>query len=49
MAKPKVDIRKLDQMLRSGKSVKLCAKFFGVTPSAISQHKKNLNVAVYFL
>jgi len=46
MAKPKVDIRKLSQMLRSGKSVKQCAKFFEVTPGAISQHKKNLNIAV---
>ena len=46
MTKPKVDIHKLDQMLRLGKSVKECAKFFGVTPGAISQHKKNLNVSV---
>ena len=46
MAKPRVDIHKLSQMLRSGKSVKQCAKFFGVTPGAISQHKKNLNIAV---
>ena len=46
MAKPKVDIHKLGQMLRSGKSVKECAKFFEVTSGAISQHKKNLNIAV---
>lgn len=46
MAKLKVDINKLSQMLRAGKSVKECAKYFGVTPGAISQHKKNLNVAV---
>jgi hypothetical protein len=46
MAKPKVDIRKLGQMLRAGKTVKECAKFFDVTPGAISQHKKNLNIAV---
>lgn len=46
MAKPKVDIHKLSQMLMSGKSVKQCAKFFEVTPGAISQHKKNLNIAV---
>ena len=46
MAKPKVDVRKLSQMFRSGKSVKECAKFFEVTPGAISQHKKNLNIAV---
>ena len=46
MAKPKVDVVKLNQMLRQGKSVKQCAKFFGVTPGAISQHKRNLNLAV---
>jgi hypothetical protein len=36
MAKQKVDIHKLSQMLRAGKTVKECAKFFGVTPGAIS-------------
>jgi len=46
VTKPKVDVRKLDRMLRSGKPVKECAKFFEVTPGAISQHKKNLNIAV---
>ena len=46
MAKPRVDINKLSQMLRAGKSVKECAKFFEVTSGAISQHKKNLNIAV---
>jgi hypothetical protein len=46
MAKSKVDVRKLNQMLAAGKKVKECAKYFGVTPGAISQHKKNLNVAV---
>jgi hypothetical protein len=46
MAKVKVDIHKLSRMLNSGKSVKECAKFFEVTPGAISQHKKNLNIAV---
>jgi hypothetical protein len=46
MAKPKVDVHKLSQMLRAGKTVKYCAKFFEVTPGAISQHKKNLNIAV---
>lgn len=46
MVKPKVNIHKLSQMLRAGKTVKECAKFFEVTPGAISQHKKNLNVAV---
>ena len=46
MAKPKVNVRKLSDMFRSGKTVKECAKYFGVTPGAISQHKKNINVAV---
>jgi dsDNA-specific endonuclease/ATPase MutS2 len=46
VAKTKVNIRKLSQMLRSGKTVKQCAQFFNVTPGAISQHKNNLNVAV---
>ena len=42
MAVPKVDIRKLDQLLREGKTVKECAKHFDVTPGAISQRKKEL-------
>jgi len=46
MAKPKVEVNKLSRMLRSGKTTKQCAEFFGVTPGAISQHKKNLNIAV---
>ena len=46
MTKPRVDIHKLSQMLSSGKTVKQCAKFFEVTPGAISQHKKKLNIAV---
>jgi transcriptional regulator with XRE-family HTH domain len=46
MNEGKVDIVKLNRMLRAGKSVSECAKFFGVTPSAISQAKKNLNVSV---
>ena len=46
MTPTKIDIIKLNQMLMSGKSVKDCAKHFSVTPSAISQAKKNLNVAV---
>jgi hypothetical protein len=46
MAKPKVDIHKLNQMLRAGKSVKECSKFFECTPGAISQHKKKLHVGV---
>jgi hypothetical protein len=46
MTQSKIDIIKLNRMLTSGKSVKHCAKHFSVTPSAISQAKKNLNVAV---
>ena len=46
MPKPKIDIVKLNQMLRAGKSVKQCAEYFGVTPPAISMAKKNLSVAV---
>jgi len=46
MTQSKIDIIKLNRMLTSGKSVKECAKHFSVTPSAISQAKKNLNVAV---
>jgi predicted transcriptional regulator len=46
MTNNKIDIVKLNQLIKSGKSVKECAKYFGVTPSAISQAKKGLNVAV---
>jgi predicted transcriptional regulator len=46
MASNKIDIIKLNRLLNSGKSVKECAKYFGVTPSAISQAKKGLSVAV---
>ena len=46
MTQSKIDVIKLNQMLTSGKSVKDCAKHFSVTPSAISQAKKNLNVNV---
>ena len=46
MPKPKIDVVKLNQMLRSGKSVKQCAEYFKVTPAAVSMAKKNLNVSV---
>lgn len=46
MKTKKVDIIKLNQMLRAGKSVTECAKHFSVTPGAISQQKAKLNVAV---
>jgi hypothetical protein len=46
MAKSKVDAVELSQMLRAGKTVKECAKHFGVTSGAISQQKKILNINV---
>jgi len=46
MANGKIDKLKLSQMLRSGKSGKDCAKFFSVTEGAISQARKELNIAV---
>lgn len=46
MRKPKIDHVKLDRMLADGKTSKACAEYFGVTPAAISQAKKNLNIAV---
>jgi hypothetical protein len=42
----KIDKLKLSNMLRSGKSGKECAKHFSVTPGAISQARKELNIAV---
>lgn len=38
----KIDIRKLDQMLRAGKSQIEIAKYFDVTPGAVSQAKRQL-------
>ena len=46
MANGKIDKVKLSQMLRSGKSGKDCAKFFGVTEGAVSQARKELNISV---
>jgi hypothetical protein len=46
MANGKIDKVKLSQMLRSGKLAKECAKVFGVTEGAISQARKELNLAV---
>ena len=46
MANGKIDKVKLSQMLRSGKSGKDCAEFFSVTEGAISQARKELNIAV---
>jgi hypothetical protein len=42
----KIDKVKLYQMLRLGKPVKECAKYFSVTPGAISQAKKEINLGV---
>ena len=46
MKNGKIDKVKLSQMLRSGKLAKECAKEFGVTEGAISQVRKELNIAV---
>lgn len=46
MADSKIDKVKLDRLLRSGKSGKECARIFGVTPGAISQARKELNISV---
>ena len=46
MSNGKIDKLKLSQLLRSGKSGKDCAKVFGVTEGAISQARKELNIAV---
>ena len=46
MAESKIDKIILSQLLRSGKSGKDCAKFFGVTPGAISQAKRELNISI---
>jgi len=46
MPEPKIDKVKLSQLLRSGKSQRECAQVFGVTESAISHAKKELNVNV---
>jgi hypothetical protein len=44
--KGKIDRVKLSQMLRSGKSGKECAEYFGVTKGAISKAKSELNISV---
>lgn len=46
MPKPKIDKVKLNQLLRSGKSPKECAQFFGVTAGAITHAKKGLHLCV---
>jgi len=44
--KPIIDNVKLSQMLRSGKSQRQIAKFFGVTEAAITNAKKRLSISV---
>jgi transcriptional regulator with XRE-family HTH domain len=46
MIESKINLIKLNRMLKHGKTQREIAKVFGVTESAISQAKKNLNVAV---
>ena len=46
MPEPKIDKIKLNQMLRSGKPQVEIAQVFGVTESAISKAKKELNLNV---
>ena len=46
MPSSRIDRVKLNQMLRSGKSQRKIAQVFGVTESAISKAKKELNVTV---
>ena len=46
MSLAKINKAKLSQMLQSGKTQRECAKVFGVTEGAISQTKKELNIAV---
>lgn len=46
MPKAKIDKTKLSQMLKSGKSQRQIAQFFGVTEGAVSKAKKELNICV---
>ena len=46
MPKPKIDIIKLNRLLRAGKSQREVAQVFGVTESAVSKKKKELNFNV---
>jgi dsDNA-specific endonuclease/ATPase MutS2 len=46
MPGPKIDKVKLSQMLRSGKAQREIAQVFGVTESAVSKAKKELNLNV---
>ena len=46
MSKPKIDLVKLDKMLREGMSYREIAKLFSCTPGAISQARKKLSIDV---
>ena len=46
MSEAKIDKVKLSQMLRSGKAQREIAQVFGVTESAISKAKRELNITV---
>ena len=46
MSQGKIDKVKFNQLVMSGKSTKEIAKHFGVTPGAVSQVEKELNLNV---
>jgi len=46
MPKPKIDRVKLSQLLKRGKSQREIAQVFGVTESAVSKARKELNINV---
>ncbi len=46
MSQSKIDKVKFNQLVMAGKSTKEIAKYFGVTPGAVSQVKKELNLNV---
>ena len=46
MSNGRIDKIELSQLLRSGKTARECAKVFSVSEGAISQARKELNVAV---
>jgi dsDNA-specific endonuclease/ATPase MutS2 len=46
MPEAKIDKVKLSQMLRAGKAQREIAQFFGVTESAVSKAKRELNLTV---
>ncbi len=46
MSNGKIDKIKLSQLLRSGKTARECAKVLSVTEGAVSQARKELNIAV---